>query len=371
MIEKIKKNINKSFEDVLLYPHILTLTKHSLKIMIIMAIATSCSVILFGIIAGLNKMCLIGQIILISLFLFLTYLYRRNLNPLKLVVSYLIIYFILVSSVSVVLSFLHPMVPVLITFMFIMIILLLDEYLRMLIISFYCISISGLITLDIIKLYNDSLYMVKNYWGRLVGVAITIIMLCICVWGFKKKFVELNQTMYTHSIRDSLTGAYNIRKLKEEMKKNIEKFNVVKQNFSIILIDLDNFKLINDTLGHDTGDILLKEFSLLVDKHIRDRDFLVRYGGDEFVLLLPNCDAKTSNKVCQRILDETQALISSGSKLMVSFSAGICDYIEAHASKKDILKIADKRMYLSKSRGRNRITLCDNISQKTEELIII
>ena len=168
--------------------------------------------------------------------------------------------------------------------------------------------------------------------------------------------MDMNAQLYKHSMKDALTGTYNIRRLTEVMKINIENFKTIKSNFSVVLFDLDNFKIVNDALGHDIGDKLLKDFSELVSKHIRENDTFIRYGGDEFVLLLPGCEKDACEKICSRILADFRMLKDEYNNISISFSAGISDYKEAFDMNVDIMKIADKRMYISKDKGRNLIT---------------
>lgn len=361
MIRNIREDIKKSYSDLFLYPHMLTLIKHSFILMMIMSLFTGSIVLVYEIISKLHIMSSIAQVIVIMILLVLVYLYKKNVNPLKLTIFYLIFYFLMVVAVSFILSLFHPMVQLLIMFLIIMTILLLDRYIRIIILSFYTIFLTLLFINEIIQTINDPLLSIDSIIGKLIGVILTTIMLAFCVWGFKNKFMELNKTMYSYSMIDPLTDTYNVRKLNIEMDNNIKKYNATKENFSVILLDLDNFKQVNDTHGHNTGDELLKSFTTLAKKHSRENDIVARYGGDEFVILLPGCSKHSSVAICERILKDFTDLSEQYSNIKISFSGGICDYEEAEQEDSDIMKIADKRMYISKKMGRNRITISDGI----------
>jgi diguanylate cyclase (GGDEF)-like protein len=187
----------------------------------------------------------------------------------------------------------------------------------------------------------------------LIASTIPTTMLIVAVWYFKDKYYAMSDFIYKSSMIDSLTGAYNIKVLDQEIS---EHQSLKQNNFSIAMFDIDNFKSINDTYGHGIGDQALVKFSNLVQKTIRDHDIFVRYGGDEFVLLLPNLDAENSQLVCSRILgllhSSTDILLA---KVKLTVSVGICDQQQAAEIGSEITRIADKRMYEAKNKGKAKI----------------
>ena len=154
---------------------------------------------------------------------------------------------------------------------------------------------------------------------------------------------------------DLLTGLNNRRKFHERLSSEISRAERSGENLALIFLDLDGFKKINDSLGHDAGDYLLKELSLLFKKEIRNSDLLARYGGDEFVVLFTN--VRDNNKIIRRV----EALIEAAAQmfyynaheLKVSASVGISLYPEHAITDTELLSSADTAMYLAKAEGKN------------------
>jgi diguanylate cyclase (GGDEF)-like protein len=120
------------------------------------------------------------------------------------------------------------------------------------------------------------------------------------------------------------------------------------------MIDLDGFKQINDTCGHQTGDQMLRETAAFLRASIRDIDYAGRYGGDEFLLILPNTDTDGARQIASRLLDlaEDATVTIDGRPFPVQLSAGIATAPEDGLTRQDILAVADTRMYESKSARR-------------------
>jgi diguanylate cyclase (GGDEF)-like protein/PAS domain S-box-containing protein len=145
------------------------------------------------------------------------------------------------------------------------------------------------------------------------------------------------------SFHDYLTGAYNRRFLSEEIKR----LDTIRQlPISIILGDLNNLKLINDTFGHNEGDRLLKETAELLKRICRSDDMLARWGGDEFVMLLPKTSIEVSEKIVQRIKKECKKLIFQ--KITLSISIGIATKLEISQDINEVIMQAESNMYKNK-----------------------
>jgi Amt family ammonium transporter len=148
---------------------------------------------------------------------------------------------------------------------------------------------------------------------------------------------------------DALTGIYNRRGFEERIKDKTLNFHYV-----VAMLDIDNFKLINDTHGHDVGDIVLKELTELISKKIRQQDILARWGGEEFVLLLHIGDLVIAEKIVEKLREDIEkAEFTTVKHLTVSF--GVSDFRNLEQNFDDVLKNADTALYQAKENGRNRV----------------
>jgi diguanylate cyclase (GGDEF)-like protein len=144
-----------------------------------------------------------------------------------------------------------------------------------------------------------------------------------------KNIKDLNLKLESLSLTDPLTNLYNRRKLEEIIKYYIEVYFRRKENFQIIMLDIDNFKSINDNYGHKEGDNVLIKFSDILTKNVRKIDFVIRYGGDEFLIILPNTPPPSVETVIERInyvfKEEFKDLIN---KLNLGISYGFISFID-------------------------------------------
>ena len=158
--------------------------------------------------------------------------------------------------------------------------------------------------------------------------------------------------------QDGLTGILNRREFDRLFPIEFSRAVRYKHNLSLIMLDLDHFKEVNDKHGHLTGDKVLQTFATLVKKTIRDIDQFARYGGEEFVLILPEADREGACVLAERIrklVEDTNFGDADGEPLHVTISAGIANYPEHGTSEKEIIESADKVLYLAKHGGRNRV----------------
>ncbi|MDY7574639.1 EAL domain-containing protein [Actimicrobium sp. CCI2.3] len=154
---------------------------------------------------------------------------------------------------------------------------------------------------------------------------------------------------------DELTGLPNRTLLNDRLKHAILVARRNRQKLAVLFIDLDNFKNINDSLGHDVGDILLRQATERLQHSVRDSDTLARLGGDEFVAVLGDVDADDINLVAGRIVDTIGASFQiNGNNLFVSASIGISVFPDDGDDSVTLLKSADTAMYSAKERGRNQ-----------------
>lgn len=160
--------------------------------------------------------------------------------------------------------------------------------------------------------------------------------------------------LYQLSTRDPLTHVYNRYEFEKSVKEDIRIFERYKTPFSVIMYDIDNFKIINDTFGHCTGDKILKELCRLVAKNIRGIDKLFRLGGDEFIILLPESNQKDAFKLAERLKNEINLFDFSGSNITCSF--GITE-VQKEDVPDNIMRRSDNAMYLSKKNNKNSVSI--------------
>jgi len=168
-----------------------------------------------------------------------------------------------------------------------------------------------------------------------------------------QKAVELNEILAT---TDDLTGLYTRRHFMEVLTQQKAISERDGKDFVVCFADLDFFKHVNDSFGHHTGDLVLKQFSEIIKKSIREVDYAARFGGEEFVLLLVNTDIEQSISVAERIrqtLDEFN-FNDIAPALNVTVSIGMSNFKE-YNSLQETLMSADNRMYAAKEKGRNMV----------------
>ena len=163
--------------------------------------------------------------------------------------------------------------------------------------------------------------------------------------------------VYAMAITDNLTGLHNRYYLNEIANTEIEKAKRFNYKISLLYVDLDYFKKINDTYGHETGDLVLKHFSDLLKKHKRENDMAFRLGGEEFVVIMPHTSKTNAFKFAKRIKDDlqTDCPLIDGNRICYRFSGGISDTDEDGYSITALLKSADMKLYKAKLSGRDRI----------------
>ena len=163
----------------------------------------------------------------------------------------------------------------------------------------------------------------------------------------KKRIEEL-------SITDPLTQLYNRLHLQNSFKRELEMANRYKSTFSVILMDVDNFKAINDTYGHDLGDRVLIDISNALKENIRSVDVLGRWGGEEFLIICHEANAAQSVNIAEKLRKAVEKLVFEGvGSLTCSF--GISEYRLGEESSDDVVKRADDALYLAKESGKNKV----------------
>lgn len=188
------------------------------------------------------------------------------------------------------------------------------------------------------------------------GVLCAILMTIL--GGYEDKTRELhslNQYLKEISEIDGLTGLWNRKYMEQKLKEQIHAANTHNRALSIIMYDIDHFKMVNDLYGHQMGDKILKELGKLIRKNIRTNDVAARYGGEEFVIILPSTDEKTAYKIADRIRHiVSKELHIPADMRKITISGGVCTY-EKNMELEQFVKIVDENLYKAKETGRNKV----------------
>ena len=168
------------------------------------------------------------------------------------------------------------------------------------------------------------------------------------------------------SRHDPLTGLPNRRAMLEKIDSEMIRYKRSSKTFVFIMIDIDNFKSVNDRYGHETGDFLLKELALIFRDLTREQDMVCRWGGEEFLLLLPETDVEGGFRVAEkiRITVESRIFKFEGIDFNITISSGLTDFSSLYNIHEHI-KVVDDAMYQSKRSGKNRITTVSMIRKKS------
>ena len=168
---------------------------------------------------------------------------------------------------------------------------------------------------------------------------------------------EITPAEYSAGLYDHLTGALSRQAFDIRLQEEMERARLYQYNLSLVFLDLDYFKQVNDTYGHRRGDEALVAFVERVKANLRTTDLLFRFGGDEFVLLLQGVDQERGPAIVQHLLDEVSAMkIPGNPPLKITFSAGVSYFPADGDSAEVLLEAADRRVYHAKRNGRGRVT---------------
>jgi len=176
----------------------------------------------------------------------------------------------------------------------------------------------------------------------------------------RKEVDTAMQKMAQMSTHDGLTGLKNRRYIEEALEREVAGAKRYATDLSFCMMDLDRFKIINDTYGHAAGDRVLKEVARTITASFRQNDIFGRYGGEEFVVILPNTRIESARNVCERFREKVAQLVLKYDtyQLQTSISIGLTSYNRAeNQSPADLILKADKALYRAKDQGRNRVEI--------------
>ena len=172
--------------------------------------------------------------------------------------------------------------------------------------------------------------------------------------------LSLRDRLRVQSIRDPLTGLFNRRYMEESLDKELRRAARGGHMVSVLMIDVDHFKLFNDTFGHQAGDTLLRAMGDFISQRTRGQDIACRYGGEEFVLILTEASKAAAVKRAELLREELRQLIVEHARQVlgrITVSIGISVFPDNGGNAEELLRAADQALYAAKNEGRDRITL--------------
>ena len=208
----------------------------------------------------------------------------------------------------------------------------------------------ALYKLDAFADLNSTLVHSIGYYGLTTFAFLT---LGACLYLVYKKH---NILLKEHLERDPLTGAYNRRSMQQKIQTELERSNRSATSLSVIMLDIDHFKKVNDTLGHVAGDLAIQHVAAIAQKQLRSYDVMFRYGGEEFLICLPDTISADALKIADRLRKQVaQSQIAQFPDLNLTISIGIATTSDSFDNWQQLVQNADKALYQSKNQGRNQV----------------
>lgn len=192
--------------------------------------------------------------------------------------------------------------------------------------------------------YTDNFYRAFDLSVNFSAIAIILsILLTIVNYCYSRE----HQALYSLSITDQLTGTYNRHFMSRSLERLHQNANLTQKNYTVIMIDINHFKQVNDIYGHLEGDEVLRQLGAALKRVCRHFDIVVRYGGDEFLVILPNTTIETSESVVNRIKDEFTGIASAYPDIPLGLAIGIAENTEDNLH--TLLLEVDNRLYARKN----------------------
>jgi diguanylate cyclase (GGDEF)-like protein len=214
-------------------------------------------------------------------------------------------------------------------------------------------------SLVLIYIINTTCALLAFYMGKtgMIFVFLGILSLLLQT-RFQQELTQKDREAKT----DPLTGLYNIRYMEDWLNKDLTQATNATQ-CSVIFIDIDGLKNVNDLLGHEVGDAVLRHLSHLLKMFTRESDHVIRYGGDEFVIICEKTDLEAAKKIAQRILHATvtNPLVYDGIQTSYGISLGVASCPEHGDLGQDLIRLGDKAMYTAKRHGGNTVCTASDL----------
>ncbi len=181
----------------------------------------------------------------------------------------------------------------------------------------------------------------------------------------KNRELELmNKRLRKLSITDGLTELFNHRHIQQLLREEFERSRRTGEPMAVAMLDLDRFKLVNDTYGHQTGDVILYETAKILRETAREIDMVGRYGGEEFMAILPDTDEEEAARFAERVRNAVAEHVyhDEATEVRMTVSSGVASYPQVDADSPDqVVKRADEALYRAKESGRNRVVLASEL----------
>ncbi|MGA7178518.1 MAG: GGDEF domain-containing protein [Thiobacillaceae bacterium] len=176
-----------------------------------------------------------------------------------------------------------------------------------------------------------------------------------------KEIEKLHLQLQEQVARDPLAGLYNWRYLTDTMERELARARREQIPVSVAILDLDHFKGINDTFGHECGDVVPKTMAVLLLSYVRANDIACRYGGEEFVLLMPSTPLNAAAERLEELRKAFEATLINydGKTICATSSFGLASHPAHGDTGESVLRVADDMLYLSKRNGRNRVSVAE------------
>lgn len=210
-----------------------------------------------------------------------------------------------------------------------------------------------------------------NLWGFVAKNIVLLIGTNVILW-FNcevRRYDELHEKEFKLARTDKLTGLANRHYFEQKLREEVRYADFTQEPLNILMFDIDNFKRFNDAYGHVLGDKLLVLFSSIIKQSIRNTDTPVRYGGEEFLVLIRGLDIILAKSVGERIRGQLEnqkiSVESGGKRSRVTVSCGIAQYPRHSSNIKKVIELADRALYKAKELGRNRVVVYDETCSAT------
>jgi diguanylate cyclase (GGDEF)-like protein len=185
---------------------------------------------------------------------------------------------------------------------------------------------------------------------------------------------KLHKKTQELTITDELTDLYNFRYFKNRLSDELKRADRYRQRLSILMLDLDHFKTVNDQYGHQTGNVILREISDIIKQCVRDVDVVARYGGEEFTVILPQTDRDDAEVIAERIRETVAKNFFQNNRgrreIHITVSIGGCTYPDGIHTLEQLLEKADSALYRAKAEGRNIVYFAGREKKRSTEYIV-